>query len=201
MRSDSQNDMPSTRGTSASVSGIGRVAATGGLILALVAVALIVLENRSSYTVHADFQNASGLVTGNVVLMGPAKVGTVDSIGLTRDGAAEVTMSLDSDAAPLHQGTVARIYENSLSGIASKYVVLEPGPTECAADQQRRHDRRGPTRTPIVSLDQLFDTLDPLTRAGLRGFIRGEAASMKGHGESPTRRSSTSPPACQTRAR
>ncbi len=31
-----------------------------------------------------------------------------------------------------------------------------------------------------VSLDQLFDTLDPPTRAGLRGFIRGEAASIEG---------------------
>jgi phospholipid/cholesterol/gamma-HCH transport system substrate-binding protein len=32
----------------------------------------------------------------------------------------------------------------------------------------------------FVSLDQLFDTLDPATRAGLRGFIRGEAASIDG---------------------
>jgi len=32
----------------------------------------------------------------------------------------------------------------------------------------------------LVSLDELFDALDPLTRAGLRGFIRGEAASIQG---------------------
>ena len=38
------------------------------------------------------------------------------------------SMSLDSDAGPLHQGTVARIYEDSLSGIASKYIELEPAP-------------------------------------------------------------------------
>jgi phospholipid/cholesterol/gamma-HCH transport system substrate-binding protein len=31
-----------------------------------------------------------------------------------------------------------------------------------------------------VSLDQLFDTLDPLTRTGLRQFIQGEAASIEG---------------------
>lgn len=182
MRSDSQNDVRSRLGTSAGVSRVGRVAATGALILALVAVALIVLENRSSYTVHADFQNASGLVTGNVVLMGPAKVGTVDSIGLTTDGAAAVTISLDSDAAPLHQGTVARIYEDSLSGIASKYVELEPGPPSAppinnggVIDETHTYSE--------VSLDELFDTLDPLTRAGLRGLIRGEAASLKGRGE------------------
>jgi phospholipid/cholesterol/gamma-HCH transport system substrate-binding protein len=32
----------------------------------------------------------------------------------------------------------------------------------------------------FVSLDQLFNTFDPLTRAGLRGVIRGEAASIQG---------------------
>ena len=32
----------------------------------------------------------------------------------------------------------------------------------------------------FVSLDQVFDSLDPLTRAGLRGFIQGEAASIQG---------------------
>ena len=33
-----------------------------------------------------------------------------------------------------------------------------------------------------VNLDELFDTLDPLTRTGLKGVIRGEAASLKGRG-------------------
>jgi phospholipid/cholesterol/gamma-HCH transport system substrate-binding protein len=32
----------------------------------------------------------------------------------------------------------------------------------------------------FVSLDQLFDTLDPLTRAGLRNYIQGNAASIQG---------------------
>ena len=74
---------------------------------------------------------------------------------------------------------MARIYENSLSGIANKYVVLEPGPSERAGDPERRHDRREDTYS-FVSLDQVFDSLDPLTRAGLRNVIRGEAASIEG---------------------
>ena len=170
-----------TRGARPGVSQVGRFAAGGALILALVAVALIVLGSGSSYTLHAEFQNSSGLVTGNVVLMGPAQVGTVDSIGLTRDGAAKVTMSIDSDAAPLHQGTVARIYEDSLSGIASKYVELEPGPSAAPAIASGGVIGESHTYSD-VSLDELFDTLNPLTRAGLRGFIRGEAASLKGKG-------------------
>ena len=111
--------------------------------------------------------------------MGPAKVGSVQSISLTANGQAQVTMSIDSGAAPLHEGTVARIYENSLSGIANKYVVLEPAATEAPAIPDGGTIAADHTYS-FVSLDQVFDALDPLTRAGLRNVIKGEAASIQG---------------------
>jgi phospholipid/cholesterol/gamma-HCH transport system substrate-binding protein len=88
-------------------------------------------------------------------------------------------MSIDSGAAPLHEGTVARIYENSLSGIANKYVVLEPGAGEAPAIPNGGTIAENHTYS-FVSLDQVFDALDPLSRAGLQGVIRGEAASIQG---------------------
>jgi phospholipid/cholesterol/gamma-HCH transport system substrate-binding protein len=144
-------------------------------------VALLILGGGSSYTLNADFESASGLVNGDNVLIGPAAVGTINSISLTENGQARVQMSLRGGVGPMHQGTVARIFEDSLSGIASKYVALEPGP------------RQGPeipdggviTTTHTyseVNIDQIFDTFDPLTLAGLRGLIRGEAASLEGRG-------------------
>jgi phospholipid/cholesterol/gamma-HCH transport system substrate-binding protein len=165
------------RGTSA----VARLAAGAALILALVVAGLIVLEGGSSYTLHADFQNASGLVTGDLVLIGPAKAGTVTSIGLSPKGEAVVQLSLDGDVAPLHQGTVARIYEDSLSGIASKYVELEPGPGAAPPIGDGGVIGLGHTYAE-VGIDELFDTFDPLTRAGLRGLVRGEAASLKNGG-------------------
>ena len=118
----------------------------------------------------------------------------MQSIGLTpRTAQAQVVIGLDSDAAPLHQGTIARIYENSLSGIANKYVVLEPGPQTRSGDPGGRRRSRSTDSYSHVSLDQLFDTLDPATRDGLRGFIRGEAASIEGKAaRGEPRRSSTS---------
>src|SRR5581483_6468437 len=85
---------------------------------------------------------------------------------------------LDSSVGHMPDGTVARIYENSLSGIANKYIVLEPGTG--SGDIPDNGLIRPDDTYASVSLDQLFDTLDPLTRQGLRGFIRGEAASIKG---------------------
>src|ERR1019366_7924545 len=144
-------------------------------------VALVVLGGGGSYTLHADFQDAGGLVSGDEVLIGPAQAGTVSSIGLTSNGAAAITMSLDGGVVPLHQGTVARIYEDSLSGIASKYVELEPGSSSAPPISDGGVIGEGHTYS-TVNLDELFDTFDPVTRAGLRGFIRGEAASLKGRG-------------------
>ena len=135
----------------------------------------------SGYTIHAQFETASGLVTGDEVLIGPAQVGTINSISLTPTGAADVTLSLNSGVGPMHEGTVARIVEDSLSGIASKYVELEPAPSQAPviADggvigEQHTHSE--------VNIDQLFNTFDPATRRGLSQFIRGEAASLKNSG-------------------
>src|SRR5436853_3116300 len=161
---------------------ISRVAAVGALAAAVVVVALILIGNGSSYTLRADFQDAGGLVPGNLVLIGPATVGTVQSVGLTPNGRAEVKMSLDSDAAPVPQGTIARIYENSLSGSANRYVVLQPGANNGPSIPNGGLLPETNTRS-FVSLDQLFDTFNPLTRAGLSNFIKGEAASVKGRGQ------------------
>jgi phospholipid/cholesterol/gamma-HCH transport system substrate-binding protein len=137
------------------------------------------LSSGSSYILRADFADAGGLVSGSLVLMGPATVGTVQSIGLTPNGQAEVTMGLGSDATPLPQGTIARVYENSLSGNANRYVVLEPpakgGPPIPSGGLIPEIDTRS-----FVSLDQLFNTFDLPTRLGLRNFIQGNAASIQG---------------------
>jgi phospholipid/cholesterol/gamma-HCH transport system substrate-binding protein len=158
---------------------VGRVAAVGSLVVAVVVVAVILMGSGSSYALRANFQDAGGLVAGDQVLMGPAAVGTINSIKLTPNSLAQVSMTLGSDVRAIPEGTVARVYENSLSGIANKYVVLEPGPKNNPSIPSGGLIPLQNTRS-FVSLDQLFDTLDPLTRAGLRDYIRGNAASIQG---------------------
>lgn len=158
---------------------IARVAALASLAVAIVVVVVVLLSGGTTYTLHADFQDAGGLVAGDDVLMGPAKVGQVQSISLTPNGVARVKMAIDSGAAPMHDGTVARVYENSLSGIATRYVVLEPASADAPAIPDGGTIGEDHTYS-FVSLDQVFDAIDPLTRAGLRGVIQGEATSING---------------------
>ena len=165
---------------------IARVAAVASLAVAIVVVVVVLLSGGTTYTLRADFQDAGGLVTGDDVLMGPAKVGQVKSISLTANGEAQVTMAINSGAAPMHDGTVARVYENSLSGIATRYVVLEPASAEAPAIPDGGTIGENHTYS-FVSLDQVFDAIDPLTRAGLRGVIQGEAASIQGRAAAASR--------------
>jgi phospholipid/cholesterol/gamma-HCH transport system substrate-binding protein len=184
-------------GSSARSSVAARAGALGALGLALVVVAILILGGGSSYSLSADFQNASGLVTGDNVLIGPAAVGTINSISLTQSGEARVNMSLRGGVGPMHQGTVARIVEDSLSGIASKYVELEPGPSQAPPIDDGGVITVTHTYAE-VNIDQLFDTFDPLTRAGLSGFIRGEAASVEGRGVEANRALKYLAPGLQT---
>jgi phospholipid/cholesterol/gamma-HCH transport system substrate-binding protein len=167
------------------VSLAARLGAAGALLAAVIVIAILVFGSNSPYTIKAQFQNASGLVTGNNVLLGTAAVGTVSGIGLTANGLAQVTLHLHG-VGKLHQGTVARIYEDSLSGIASKYIELEPGPNSAPAINSGGTIGAGNTYSE-VNLDELFNTLNAKTRSGLSNLIQGEAASLKGQGQAANR--------------
>ena len=109
-------------------SGNARALALGALLLAIIVVAYVVLSSGSPYKVRLLFSDASGLVSGDQVMIGPSSVGSVQSISLTNNGQAAIVISVDGSAAPLYQGTVARIAENGLAGIASHYITLQPAP-------------------------------------------------------------------------
>ena len=88
--------------------GVRRFAAIGAVAIAAVAVvAFLIAGGGRSYSVRADFQNASQIVKGNLVQVSGRPVGKVTGISLTPDGQAELTMSIDDSYAPLRQGTQA----------------------------------------------------------------------------------------------
>lgn len=168
---DRQRQQPSAR---------TRALALGALLLAIAVIAYVLLSGGSPYRVRLLFSDASGLVGGDQVMIGPSSVGSVQSVALTPSGQAAVVVALDGGAAPLYEGTVARIEENGLAGIASHYVTLQPAPGRGNA-QIRSGGTIGQSDTYAeVGLDQLFDTLNPKTRQGLRNIIRGEATSISG---------------------
>lgn len=157
---------------------VARTLAVGALLCVAVAIAVLVLGAGSTYTLQITFSNASGLVSGDEVLMGPAQVGSVQSVSLSPAGLADVVIALDPGVGPMRAGTSAHIENAGLAAIASHYIVLYPGPGGAPAIASGGSVAPRDAYTE-VSLDELFNTLDAGTRAGLRGVIRGEAAAIQ----------------------
>ena len=167
---------------------VGRVAAILALIGAIAVVLLLVVGGGSSYTVTAEFENASQLVTGNNVNVAGVPVGSVKEISLSNDGQALVKMEIsDSAYTPLPVGTHAQIRSQSLSGIANRYVDL----TLPTANTTQKIGSGGTISqadtTSEVDLDQLFNTLDKPTVTHLQEVIRGFARSYDGVGAKANR--------------
>jgi phospholipid/cholesterol/gamma-HCH transport system substrate-binding protein len=167
---------------------VGRIAAALALLGAIVVILLLVLGGGSSYTVTAQFENASQLVTGNTVNVAGVPVGSVKQISLADDGQALVKMEVsDSSYTPLPDGTHATIRSQSLSGIANRYVDLD-----LPAQPDGKTISSGGTigqasTTSEVDLDQLFNTLNKPTVDSLKRVIRGFARSYDAVGAKANR--------------
>jgi phospholipid/cholesterol/gamma-HCH transport system substrate-binding protein len=161
---------------------IGRVAAVAALAVALVAVVVILFSSGSSYQVHAVFVNASQIVQGDLVEVSGNSIGTVSKIGLTPQGDAVLTLSINNSAyTPLTQGTQATVREASLSGIANRYVDLHLGPNN-GPKIPNNGVITSTNTTSEVDLDQIFNTLNGPTRKGLQDVFIGSASQYKDAG-------------------
>ena len=162
---------------------IGRIAAVAAVCVAVVAVAVILLSNGTTYQVHAIFQNASQIVSGDQVEVAGTPIGTVSGLALTRNGEANLTLNITNhNYDPLRQGTQATIRELSLSGIASRYVDLNLG---AVGNPAIKSNGTIPTTdtTSEVDLDEIFDTLNGPTLKGLQDVFQGSASQYKGSGK------------------
>jgi phospholipid/cholesterol/gamma-HCH transport system substrate-binding protein len=177
-----------------------RGVALGALAVAVVVVAIILLTGGSQHTYHLLFQNAGQLVKDDDVQVGGRRVGSVRKIELTNNNLARITIAVDNDFAPLHEGTTAIIRATTLSGVANRYIALTPGPN--SNRKLEDGDTLGTDKTTApVDLDQLFDTLDPKTRKGLQRVIQGTATQYQGQAKNIQKAAKYFSPALSTSSR
>src|SRR4051794_21218121 len=160
---------------------LARGLAAGALVVAVV-VAIVLLTGGSKHEYTLVFQNAGQLVKDNDVQVGGRRIGRVADIKLGDDNLAEVKIQVEEPYAPLHQGTTATIRSGSLSGVANRFIALAPGPNSAAKLDDGSTLGLDKTTT-SVDLDQLFNALDPKTRANLQKVIRGSAEQYAGKGK------------------
>jgi phospholipid/cholesterol/gamma-HCH transport system substrate-binding protein len=160
-----------------------RIASIAALAIVVVALAIILLGSNGGHQYNLVFQNASQLVPDNQVLIGGQPVGSVESIGLTDDNLAKITVSVEQE---LHEGTTATIRATGLAGVANHYVSISPGPNSNPPLPDGATLGLGSTTT-AVDLDQFLNTFPTPVRRALGQFIRGNAAIYSGRGEDANR--------------
>jgi phospholipid/cholesterol/gamma-HCH transport system substrate-binding protein len=165
------------------VSGIGRIAALGAVIGAIVLVAIVLFSGGGGgYTVRAQFINAAQLVKGNEVQVAGTNVGSIQDITVTPDGQAEVEFTVNEDYAPLREGTTAVIRQFSLSGIANRYIdlTLPTGPDEENPELEEGALIDTEATEEPVDLDQVFNIFDPVARVAVQDFFEQSAVQLRG---------------------
>jgi phospholipid/cholesterol/gamma-HCH transport system substrate-binding protein len=158
---------------------VPRALAWIGMVLAGIALVLILFTGGDAhpYTVYAVFRNADDLLPNNFVKIDGIEAGVVKAVSLNKaESEVIVKLGLDPDAAPIGMGASAAIRPVNLLG--EKYLDLAPGNTT-------RPLPSGST-IPIsrtsepVELDDVFNALDPSTRAGLAIVINQAGLAMAG---------------------
>ena len=158
---------------------MARLLAVAALIAAVTLAALAMFGGGEPYKVKAVFDSAGQLVPGNQVRVGGQPIGTIADIELDDSANAVITMELEDVVAPLHEDSTATIRATSLSGIANRYVSLNPGPNSGDELEDGSTISADETSAP-VDIDVLFNTLDEDTRAGLRNLVRGSGDQYDG---------------------
>jgi phospholipid/cholesterol/gamma-HCH transport system substrate-binding protein len=135
-------------------------------VLALVGLYTL-LTTTTGYQLKLVVPSAAQLVKGSYVRIKGDDVGKI--LAMTeQDGKAVLTVSIDSDHAPLHEGTTAKVDWQSVLG--ERYINITPGPASNAAIPSGAMYE---AQSSQVEVDQALAALDAPTRARLDSLIEG----------------------------
>jgi phospholipid/cholesterol/gamma-HCH transport system substrate-binding protein len=161
---------------------VARSVAAAALAIAVTVLIVVLLTGGSSYTLHARFTDASGLVAGDTVDLGGRAVGSVSGVGVTADGLADVTLLIDDSAiTPLHAHTRVTVRALGQAGLTNRYVALSPGPAATPALPSGSVLPTSQT-SGLVNYDEILDSFGPQQRAHLQQLLANSDQVYAGSG-------------------
>lgn len=164
-----------------------RLVTIAATLLALAGAVAVIGSARASGGTSARFDvifdDARGLVAGQLVKIAGAQAGTIDDVTLTADFKARIEATVDSRFLPLHRDATCTIRPEGLIG--ENYVECDPGTAGSTPLPTR--DGRPPTvpvtrTTEPVGLLDVFDIFNEPTRERLTVLLNelGIATSARG---------------------
>ena len=152
-------------------------------ILTAVVAALLVLATTAAgvmtfngpYRVSVILDNAANLIPGSLVKVNGFDAGEIESLDVV-DGRAELTLVLDQEFAPLHDGATVTVIWKALLG--ERLVNLTDGPVtnaEIPSGGMLTGDQMAP-----VELDTVLAALDEPTREDVNSLVRNLERTLDG---------------------
>lgn len=136
------------------------------LPLAVVAAASVAAIGRDGYQVQVTLESATNVVEGSPVQVNGFDAGTVEDIEVV-DGAARLTLDLDDDIAPLHDG--AQILVGWKATLSERLVEVTDGPS---GNAEIPDGGLVPGTMPApTEIDDVLNSLDAKTRAHLQSLL------------------------------
>jgi ABC-type transporter Mla subunit MlaD len=163
--------------------GIAALAAGAGALLTGGASAADGEDAGGTYRVDVIFDNARGLLPGQLVEIAGARVGEIDDVVVTHDFKARIQMTVDGRFAPFGKDATGTIRPQGL--IAENYVQCDPG----SPDSEELRGRGGqPPTVPVdqttqpVNLTDVFEIWNVPTRDRLQVLLSelGIASAARG---------------------
>lgn len=141
-------------------------------------------EQRDDIAVDVVFDDARGLVPGQLVQIAGARVGTISDVSVTADRKARIHMRIDSRFAPFRRDATCTIKPQGL--IAENYVDCKPGSPDAPPLEARNGE--APTvpverTTQPVSLTDLFEVWSVPTSQRLGVLLSTLGIATAGRGE------------------
>src|SRR4051812_14803311 len=131
------------------------------------------------YEVKVAFPEATTLATEADVRIAGVSVGKVRKLDVDPGANRTLaTIELDPQFAPLHQDARAILRQKTLLG--ETYVELTPGHGKGIPEGGELANSQV---ADTVQLDEIFDSLDPRTRAAFQGWQQELSKGIKGHGQ------------------
>jgi len=152
-----------------------RLYAVLGGVIALV-VAGVWLLTGQKYEVHVALPSATNIIKGGIVTVNGFQAGKVKEIKAV-GGQALLTLDVDRDYAPLHEGTVVTVPFKALLG--ERYVEIKDGPATNATIPE--HGTIPGAMPSPTEVDQVLNSLDPPTLANVRTLVNELDATVRGH--------------------
>lgn len=159
-----------------------RIGALAAIVLGVLALGVLVLRGGESHRYTLVFDDAGGLIVGNLLKVNGINMGTVKDIGVSEDQKKALIEVEVTELGPLREGTSAQIRATSLGGVVNKYIAFKLAPNN-AKELADGTTLSGEEIRGNVGQDELVNAFDEKTREGLKQIVQGGSQAVEGRSD------------------